>query len=329
MSGRYLITGCTGTFGRAFTRYLLRQDDVKKVICYSRDEMKQDQMARDFPDDRLRFFIGDVRDKDRLTKACKGVDVIVSAAALKIVPALEYNPDEALETNVRGAAQNVITAALNTPSVQQVLYVSSDKSVCPVNAYGVSKAMGERLIVASNAYSGNDGPRMSAVRYGNVAGSRGSVIPLWRGQLSRGETLTLTHTGMTRYWMRIEQAVQFVVDALERMKGGEVFVPELRSFHVEQLARVMLKQAGRTDYEVTGLRPGEKLHERLIVEDEARRAFYCPAFGYVLTREPDTLTRDAKPDDGRLLPEGFGYDSETNELWMSDEDLLKELEVIP
>lgn len=329
MSSRYLLVGGTGTLGRACARRLLQRDDVEWIGIVSRDEQKQEQMARDFPDERLRFFIGDVRDKDRLALACRGAEVIISAAALKIVPALEFNPFEALETNVRGAAQNVITAALNTPSIEKVIYVSSDKACCPVNAYGVSKAMGERLIVSSNAYSGSSGPRMSAVRYGNVAGSRGSVIPLWRGQLSRGEPLTLTSIEMTRYWMRIEQAVQFVVDALERMKGGEVFVPELRSFRVEQLATVMLTQAGRTDYTMVGLRPGEKLHERLIVADEARRTFFCPGFGYVLTREPDLLTRDARPDDGRLVPEGFGYDSETNELWMSDQDLLDELEVIP
>ena len=321
-----LLTGGTGSLGRAFTRYLLKTD-VGRIIIFSRDEQKQDQMARDFPDDRLRFFIGNVRDPGRLNMACRGVDIIISAAALKIVPVLEFNPFEALETNVIGAAQNVIMAALKN-GVQKVLYISSDKSVAPLNTYGVSKAMGERLIVAANAYSGSDAPRFSAVRYGNVAGSRGSVIPLWRGQLRRGEPLTLTSTEATRYWMRIEQAVSFVQQSLERMKGGEIFVPELRSFHVEQLARVMLKQSGRTEYEMTGLRPGETLHERLIVSDEARRAYHVPGFGYVLTREPDKLTRDAAPDDGRLLVPGFGYDSKTNELWLSDEDLLAELEVI-
>lgn len=324
----FLITGATGTFGQAFVRWLLKSDDVERIICYSRCEQKQEQMARDFPDDRLRFFIGDVRDKGRLNMACRRVDVIVNAAALKIVPTLEFNPFEALETNVIGAAQNVIMAALKN-DVQKVLYISSDKAVAPVNTYGVSKAMGERLIVAANAYSGDGTPRFSVVRYGNVAGSRGSVIPLWRGQLQRGEPLTLTSIEATRYWMRIEQAVQFVVDSLERMKGGEIFVPELRSFQVEQLARVMLKQADRTEYKMIGLRPGEKLHERLIVSDEARRCYHVPGFGYVLTREPDKLTRDAAPDDGRLLTPGFGYDSETNERWLSDEDLEAELEVVP
>lgn len=322
----YLLTGGTGSLGQAFTRYLLKTD-VERIIIYSRDEIKQEQMARDFPDDRLRFFIGDVRDKGRLNMACRGVDVIISAAALKIVPTLEFNPFEALETNVIGAAQNVIMTALKN-DVEKVLYISSDKGVAPVNTYGVSKAMGERLIVAANAYSGGSTPRFSVVRYGNVAGSRGSVIPLWRGQLQRGEPLTLTTNEATRYWMRIEQAVQFVVDSLERMKGGEIFVPKLRSFQVEQLARVMLKQAGRMEYEMIGLRPGEKLHERLIVSDESRRAYHVPGFGYVLTREPDKLTRDAAPDDGRLLVPGFGYDSKTNELWLSDEDLLAELEVV-
>lgn len=169
----------------------------------------------------------------------------------------------------------------------------------------------------------------SAVRYGNVAGSRGSVIPFWRNQLKQGKPLTLTSTEATRYWMRIEQAVTFVEQALERMKGGEIFIPELRSFRVEQLARVMLQQNGRTDYEITGLRPGEKLHERLIVSDESRRAYHVPGFGYVLTREPDLLTPDAAPDDGVPVPDGFGYDSETNEIWLSDEDLETELEVVP
>lgn len=326
MGQSYIITGGTGTFGCAFVRYLLA-NDVDRVIVYSRDEQKQWDMAREFPDERLRFFVGDVRDQVRLSLACRNVDVIVSAAALKIVPTLEYNPFEALKTNIIGAAQNVIMAALEN-NVGRVLYISSDKSVAPINAYGVSKAMGERLIVAANAYSGGDTPRFSAVRYGNVAGSRGSVIPLWRQQIERGEPLTLTSTKMTRYWMRIEQAVEFVNDALDRMKGGEIFIPELPSFRVEQLAGVMLSAASRNAYELIGMRPGEKLHERLIVSDEARRAYYVPGFGYVLTREPDLLIRDVAPDDGQCVPEGFSYDSESNTEWLDDEALAKELEYV-
>ena len=319
----YLLLGGTGTFGRAFTRHLLTTD-VARVIVYSRDEQKQWDMAREFADDRLRFFIGDVRDLDRLTMAAKGVDVIVSAAALKIVPTLEYNPSEALKTNVIGAAQNVVQAALSN-SVERVLYISSDKAVAPVNVYGASKAMGERFIVAANAYGAGES-RLSVVRYGNVAGSRGSVIPLWREQLQRNKPLTLTTTEMTRYWMRIEQAVAFVVAALDRMKGGEVFVPELPSFRVEQLACVMLRAAGRNGYDLIGMRPGEKLHERLVVSDEARRVYHVPGFGYVLTREPSILVRDAAPDDGRYVPEGFSYDSESNSVWLDDEALARELE---
>lgn len=328
MSRSYIIAGGTGTLGKAFARYLITQD-VERVIIFSRDEQKQWDMAREFDDGRLRFFIGDVRDQARLSLACRNVDVIVSAAALKIVPTLEFNPFEALATNVVGAAQNVIKAAIEN-HVQKVLYISSDKAVAPVNAYGVSKAMGERLFVASNAYSGSDGPMFSAVRYGNVAGSRGSVIPFWRGQLERGDPLTVTSIDATRYWMRIDQAVGFVAKSLDRMKGGEIFIPELPSFRIESLAAVMLRQAGRVgDYHTIGLRPGEKLHERLIVPDESRRAYHVLGFGYVLTREPDSVTRDAAPDDGTLVSEGFGYDSETNPLWLSDEDLLSELEAVP
>lgn len=302
-----LVTGGTGSFGQAFTRAVLTQTDRARVSIYSRDEFKQSEMQKEFADvddgERLRFFLGDVRDLSRLSMAMVDHQIVISAAALKQVPALEYNPFEAVETNIIGAAQNVIRAAL-TNGVKKVMYLSSDKAVAPINAYGVSKAMGERLMVAANAYAGRRRTKFSAVRYGNVAGSRGSVIPIWRELIERGISLSVTDPNATRFWMTITQAVEFVASSLEQMVGGEVFIPLLSSFRIAELANVM---AG-DNWQIIGLRPGEKLHEMLITPDEASMAWHTPR-GYVIARPPSALVRSCQPPDGELVEVHYMYSS--------------------
>ena len=258
-----LITGATGSLGTALLEHLLTTNEYDRYVIYSRDELKQADLAVRLKHDiRLRFFLGDVRDKSRLIEAMHGVDDVIHAAALKRVDALEYNPLEGVKTNVLGAA-NVIEAAF-TCSVHRVMGISTDKAVNPLNLYGATKLCAEKLFVAANKMAGSRPTRFSCVRYGNVAGSRGSVIPLWRAMLDKCERLTVTDEHMSRFWMVLPDAVRFVLSSMERMTGGEVYVPKLRSFMVTALCRAMSDQ----DYQVTGIRPGEKLHEAMIGPDE-------------------------------------------------------------
>jgi len=306
MNGKtVLVTGGTGSFGRAFISVLLKEFDPKKVIVYSRDELKQYDMQQDIRDPRIRFFIGDVRDGSRLKLACHGVDVIVHAAALKQVPAAEYNPFEAIKTNVLGG-QNVIEAALDR-GVSKVIALSTDKAANPINLYGATKLCSDKLFIASNAYAGGQGPRMAVVRYGNVVGSRGSVVPAFLRMRASG-TLTITDPRMTRFWITLEQGVRFVIDSLDRMHGGELFVPKIPSTDIMTLAEAIAPECRR---EVTGIRPGEKLHELMIGPDDARRARDMGDYYVVQPEFP--WWSDAVLAEGKAVPEGFSYSSETND----------------
>lgn len=317
-----LVTGGTGSFGKKFAQMILRQP-VRKLIVFSRDELKQHQMRTNgFDDPRIRYFIGDVRDVDRVRRATEGVDVIVHAAALKQVPACEYNPMEAIMTNVMGA-RNVIDAALDT-GVQRVMALSTDKAVNPINLYGATKLCAEKLMIQSNSYAGTKGIRFSCVRYGNVVGSRGSVIPLFLEQ-RKGGKLTVTDERMTRFWITLEQGVRFVIRCIEDMHGGEVFVPKIPSMSMKELVKAI---AGDAQVDVIGIRPGEKVHELLVSEDEARHSVELPDM-FVIEPTHPWWSQD-KWAHGKPPPDGFRYGSDTNPQKLSVEDLRKmiaELEV--
>ena len=314
-----LVTGGTGSFGRAFTRHLLDAADARKVIVFSRDELKQHEMrVAGFDDPRLRFFIGDVRDIDRLRRAFRGVDVVVHAAALKQVPACEYNPIEAIKTNIDGA-RNVIDAALDA-DVKRVMGLSTDKAVNPVNLYGATKLCAEKLFVQANAYSGVKGTKFGCVRYGNVVGSRGSVVPLFMEQRRTGR-LTITDPRMTRFWITLEQGVRFVSRATCAMHGGEVFVPKIPSTSILQVARVVAPEA---EVVSIGMRAGEKLHEALIGEDEARNTLEFDDQYVVLPANPTWPVGDWSH--GRPLSEGFRYTSDNNPDRLTNEQLASLLE---
>lgn len=307
-----LVTGGTGSFGKAFIRLVLDECDPRKVIVFSRDELKQYEMAQDFKDERLRFFIGDVRDRERLYRALDGVDVVIHAAALKQVPACEYNPFEAVKTNVLGAA-NVIDAAIDR-KVQKVIALSTDKAANPVNLYGATKLCSDKLMVAANAY-GAKRTRFSVVRYGNVMGSRGSVIPLFKKQAQEG-LLTITDERMTRFWLTLPQAARFVLDSLVRMRGGEVFVPKIPSMRILELADAIAP--ANCPIKITGIRPGEKLHELLLPEDDARHAVDCGDYFVILPQFEWWAGEDVG---GVPLPDGFTYASNTNDRWLTSEDI--------
>jgi len=305
-----LVTGGTGSFGRKFAEVLLREHTPRKLIIFSRDELKQHEMqVGGFDDPRLRYFIGDVRDVGRLRRAMQGVDVVVHAAALKQVPACEYNPLEAIKTNVDGA-RNVIDAALDN-GVRRILALSTDKAVSPVNLYGATKLCAEKLFVQSNAYAGAADIRFSCVRYGNVVGSRGSVIPLFQRQRETG-TVTVTDARMTRFWLTLDQGVRFVIASIERMVGGEMFIPKIPSMKILDLAEAV---APGCQIQEIGIRPGEKLHETLISPDEARTA---RDLGDVFLVPPADPQWDvAYSREGAALPEGFHYSSDTNSEWLT------------
>lgn len=313
-----LVTGGTGSFGRRFTEVMLAQHQPKKLVIFSRDEFKQSEMQAALSDPRLRFFIGDVRDGDRLRYAFHEVDVVVHAAALKQVPTLEYNPFEAVKTNIIGAG-NVIDAAIEC-GVKQVIALSSDKAVNPINIYGATKLCGEKLFVDGNSYAGNRPTRFSVVRYGNVVGSRGSVIPLFRAQAAGG-VLRITDKRMTRFWLTLTRGVEFVTRCIAMMKGGEIFVPRIPSMRIVDLA-VALAPACQITY--LGIRPGEKLHEVLLTEDEARHALAFDDF-FVITPEHPFWNYEAWTG-GKTLPEGFRYSSDQNGAWLTSEKLLAMVE---
>lgn len=309
-----LVTGGTGSFGKKFTEILLRDYTPRRLIIFSRDELKQHEMRMaGFDHPALRYFIGDVRDADRLKRALNGVDIVVHAAALKQVPACEYNPIEAIMTNVMGA-RNIIDAALDN-NVQKVLALSTDKAVNPVNLYGATKLCAEKLFVQGNAYSGANGTRFSCVRYGNVVGSRGSVIPVFREQRQTGR-ITITDPRMTRFWITLEQGVRLVINAIEQMHGGEVFIPKIPSTNIMDLARAI---APDCEIENIGIRPGEKLHEILISEDEARSTVEVDDMYIVQPTHPwwsSNYWSHAK-----ALPDGFRYASDTNTQWLTIDEV--------
>ena len=314
-----LITGGTGSFGKKFVEIALSRYKPKKLIVFSRDELKQHEMRHRFPDESgspIRYFIGDVRDRERLYRAFNGVDIVVHAAALKQVPACEYNPLEAVKTNVLGAA-NVIDAAIDN-NVQHVIALSTDKAAAPINLYGATKLCSDKLFVAANAYSGVHATRFSVVRYGNVIGSRGSVIPLFLKMREKG-VLPITDPRMTRFWITLEQGVKFVLDSLERMEGGELFVPKIPSTTIMDLAKAIAPEC-RT--EVVGIRPGEKLHEVMITEDDSRRTvehdtYYAilPTFGKIV--EADYF----KKHGGEMCDDGFHYSSDANIQWLTEDEI--------
>ncbi|MBM3946473.1 MAG: UDP-N-acetylglucosamine 4,6-dehydratase (inverting) [SAR202 cluster bacterium] len=304
---RILITGGTGTFGQKFIEVALREHSPDVIRIFSRDELKQEQLRRRCPDPRLRFLIGDVREKERLERAMNGVDIVVHAAALKQVPACEYNPFEAVKTNIFGS-QNVIEAALNT-RVERVIALSTDKAVNPVNLYGATKLCAEKLFVQGNVYAGGGFPKMSCVRYGNVIGSRGSVVELFRQQAQAGE-ITITDSRMTRFWITQAEAVQFVIRCLGVMRGGEIFVPKLPSTNIVDLADVVAPKVQRR---FIGIRPGEKVHEVLVTDSEARRALEYDDY-YLIPPEYPVASTWQPHDGGRALAEGFEYTSDHNEM---------------
>jgi len=308
------VTGATGSFGTRFVERVLREHEPTAVRMFSRDELKQSQAQRRFADDdRLRFLIGDVRDLPRLTRAARGVDVIVHAAAMKQVPACEYNPFEAVQTNSVGA-ENVISAAIEN-DVPLTLALSTDKAVNPVNLYGATKLAAEKIVVQGNAYAADSPARFASVRYGNVVGSRGSVVPIFKAQAETG-VLTITDERMTRFWITLDQAVDFVLHALGRMGGGEVFVPRIPSMRVTDMADAIAPGAER---ELIGIRPGEKLHELLVTEDESRHSYELDD-RYVILPEYASWQLREIPGAERMQ-EGFRYSSETNDRWVSVDEL--------
>lgn len=313
-----LVTGGTGSFGKKFIEIMLNEYHPAKLIVYSRDELKQHEMrAHGFDHPSLRYFIGDIRDQQRLRRALHGVDIVVHAAALKQVPACEYNPMEAIKTNILGSS-NVIDAALDA-GVPKVIALSTDKAVNPVNLYGATKLAAEKLFIQSNAYAGGTSTRFSCVRYGNVVGSRGSVVPVFLQQRTTGK-VSITDDRMTRFWISLEQGVRFVIRCLEEMQGGEVFVPKIPSMTVIDLARAVAPEA---EINRIGIRPGEKLHEVLISEDEARQTIELKDMFVVQPAESLWFGRQWETH-GTTLPDDFRYASNNNPEWLSI-DQIKEI----
>jgi UDP-N-acetylglucosamine 4,6-dehydratase len=312
-----LVTGGTGSFGKKFVEIMLKEVHPAKIIIYSRDELKQHEMqVSGFDHPSLRYFLGDVRDLPRLRRAFNGVSIVVHAAALKQVPACEYNPMEAVKTNILGS-QNVIDAALDV-GVSRVIALSTDKAVNPVNLYGATKLAAEKLFVQSNSYAGGRATRFACVRYGNVVGSRGSVVPVFIRQRHHGK-LTITDERMTRFWISLEQGVRFVIRCAEQMRGGEVFVPKIPSMSVMDLAKAVAPD-GHID--VVGIRPGEKLHEVLISDDEARQTVELPDMFVVQPAEALWFGRDWE-DQGKKLEDGYRYASNNNPAWLGVEDIQR------
>lgn len=282
-----LVTGGTGSFGKKFIQILLKEYPIKRLVIYSRDELKQEEMRTmyGFNDKRLRFFIGDIRDKNRLDRAFVGIDIVIHAAALKQVPTCEYNPIEAIRTNINGS-ENIINSAIDK-NVKKVLALSTDKAVSPINLYGATKLVAEKLFIQGNNYSSSDGTKFSCVRYGNVVGSRGSVIPLFQHQKKSG-VITITDTRMSRFWLTLEQGVRFVIRCVEQMNGGETFIPKIPSMKITDLAKVI---APESKIKITGIRPGEKLFETLISENEAPNTY---EFNDMYIIRPTSLFREPK-----------------------------------
>ena len=314
-----LVTGGTGSFGKKFVEIMLQEYHPKRLVIFSRDELKQhDMRSSGFDHPSLRYFIGDVRDPGRLQRALTGVSVVVHAAALKQVPACEYNPFEAIQTNIMGG-RNVIDAAIDK-GVHRILALSTDKAVNPINLYGATKLCAEKMFVQANAYAGAQETRFSCARYGNVVGSRGSVIPVFQEQRKRGR-ITITDPRMTRFWLTLEHGVRFVIRAIEQMHGGEIFVPKIPSMRLVDLAAVV---APGCTVETIGIRPGEKLHEVLLSEDEARSAVELDEMYIIQPSHP--WWKKGNWIHGRELPPGFRYSSDSNEQWLSHDQLQEFVE---
>ena len=310
-----LVTGGTGSFGKHFCKIMLEKYKPQVIRIYSRDELKQHEMRQQFGEEFLRYFIGDVRDPDRLRRAMEGVDIVVHAAALKQVPSCEYNPFEAVKTNVYGA-QNVIDAAIDT-GVKKVVALSSDKAVNPVNLYGATKLCSDKIIIQGNSYSGEGGTIFSCVRYGNVIGSRGSVIPLFRDQKKTGK-ITITDKRMTRFWLTLDQAVELVLEGFNHMHGGEIFVPKIPSMKIVDLAKAI---APDCDIEVIGIRPGEKIHEVLVTEEEGRNTVMYNGMYVIMPNH--SWWQKLNYNAGKRLSDGFRYTSNNNDEWLTVDDLKK------
>jgi UDP-N-acetylglucosamine 4,6-dehydratase len=310
-----LITGGTGSFGKAFVKRVLADDEIKKLVVFSRDELKQFEMAEQINSPKLRYFLGDVRDYQRLLQATDGVDVVVHAAAMKQIPAAEYNPMEAIKTNVIGA-ENIVNAAIQN-GISKVVALSTDKAANPANLYGATKLCSDKLMVAGNILAGSRGTKFACVRYGNVLGSRGSVIPFFLERAIEG-SLPITDERMTRFWLTIEDGVQFVLDSLERMHGGEIFVPKIPSFKVTDVARVVCPGIPTR---VIGIRPGEKLHEIMITEDDSNYTYEFEDHFAILS--PSLLASGSYKDLGKKVAEGFNFSSDNNQVWHTDESFLK------
>ncbi len=317
-----LITGGTGSFGKAFTRYVLKNGDPKKVIIYSRDEYKQFVMQNEFKEyaPKLRFFIGDVRDSERLRRALYGVDYVIHAAALKQVPACEYNPNEAIKTNIHGA-MNIIEASLDC-GVSKVVALSTDKAVNPVNLYGGTKLVSDKLFIAANSYAGTRDINFSIVRYGNVAGSRGSIIPFFRTLIDQGKKeLPITDYRMTRFWISLEEGVKLVIKALEEATGGETFISKIPSFKITDLAKAMLPDCEMPE---VGIRPGEKLHEIMVTTEDSTTTYEYDKH-FIVYPQMDFSGRMKINPAGKKVEDGFSYTSGNNTEWLSVEDIQKRL----
>jgi UDP-N-acetylglucosamine 4,6-dehydratase len=309
-----LITGGTGSLGKSLVDFLLRQTKARRIAIFSRDELKQHNLRIEFQDDpRLRWFLGDIRDLDRLKRAFHGVDYVIHAAALKQVDTGEYNPMEFIKTNVLGS-QNVIDASIDA-GIKRVVALSTDKASSPINLYGATKLTADKLFVAANNYSFAYGTTFSVVRYGNVMGSRGSVIPYFQEISAQGKPLPITDLRMTRFWISLESAVQFVIDSLNMMEGGELYVPRIPSMKIVDLARAVAPEA---ELQEIGMRPGEKLHEEMISADDSRRTFILKN-RFVVT--PVVSEWGYREPNGERMPEGKAYRSDTNDLWMSESDI--------
>ncbi|NFO11825.1 UDP-N-acetylglucosamine 4,6-dehydratase (inverting) [Clostridium botulinum] len=322
-----LITGGTGSFGKKFVERILGEYSPKKIIIYSRDEFKQDIMKKEFsikyPSkiNKLRFFIGDIRDKDRLYRALNGVDYVIHAAAMKQVPACEYNPFEAIKTNINGA-QNIVDACIDS-KVKKCVALSTDKAVNPINLYGGTKLVSDKLFISGNAYSGGEGTIFSVVRYGNVAGSRGSVIPFFNQLLEKGEkVLPITDFRMTRFWITLDEGVDLVFKALKESKGGETYISKIPSFKITDLAKAMCKDI---DMKQVGIREGEKLHEVMINSDDSRMTYEYDKHYIIYPNFDWWNSQNFMTPGGKVVKEGFEYNSGTNSEWLSEDDLKEAL----
>lgn len=319
-----LITGGTGSFGKKYVKTLLERYKPRKIIIYSRDELKQFEMQQVFNEPCMRYFIGDVRDRDRLTQAMSRVDYVIHAAALKQVPAAEYNPMECIKTNVNGA-ENVIFAALAN-DVEKVIALSTDKAANPINLYGATKLASDKLFVAANNMAGGHQTCFSVVRYGNVVGSRGSVVPFFEKKIAEGaSSLPITHDEMTRFWITLQQGVDFVLKNFERMLGGEIFVPKIPSMRIIDLAKAM---APNLDIEIIGIRPGEKLHEVMCPADDSYHTYeyddhYVIAPTINFSSRSNDFTINALQERGKMVEQGYEYNSVNNPHFLDQEELIE------